>query len=189
MSSKKVGVQSRVKEVSALALYTNCNSHVLNLSVASACQIPLIGNMIDVINEAFLFFDNSPKRQRFFETILQALGSESKKVKLKDLCKTRWIERHTCYETFYDLYYFVCCCCEAIVYPEVYIENNVSADWDWDANTKVKAQGLLHSLKSGQQIISFLVAKNSLEFVKSLATKLQKKDQGILQAYNMIDNS
>ena len=176
MSSKKVGVQSRVKEVSALALYTNCNSHVLNLSVASACQIPLIGNMIDVINEAFLFFDNSPKRQRFFETILQALGSESKKVKLKDLCKTRWIERHTCYETFYDLYYFVCCCCEAIVYPEVYIENNVSADWDWDANAKVKAQGLLHSLKSGQQIISFLVAKNSLEFVKSLATKLQKKD-------------
>ena len=87
------------------------------------------------------------------------------------------------------MYYFVCCCCEAIVYPEVYIENNVSADWDWDANTKVKAQGLLHSLKSGQQIFSFLVAKNSLELVKPLATKLQKKDQDILQAYNMIDTT
>ena len=35
----------------------------------------------------------------------------------------------------------------AVVNPEVYIENNVSADWDWDANTKMKAQGLLHSLK------------------------------------------
>ena len=115
--------------------------------------------MIDVINETFLFFDNSPKRQRFFETILQALGSESKKVKLQGL-----IERHTCYETFYDLYCFVCCCCEAIVYPEVYIENNVSADWDWDANTKVKAQGLLDSLKSGQQIISFLVQKIHLNW-------------------------
>ena len=182
-SSQKVGVQSRVKEVSPLALYTHCNSHILNLSIASACQIPLIRNMI---NETFLFFDNSPKRQRFFETILQALGSESIKVKLQGLCKTRWIERHTCYETFYDLCYFVCCCCEAIVYPEVYIENNVSADWDWDANTKVKAQGLLHSLKSGQQIVSFVVAKNSLELVKPLATKLQKKDQNILQAYNMI---
>ena len=42
--------------------------------------------------ETFLFFDNSPKRQR------HALGSESKKVKLQGLCKTRWIERHaTCY--------------------------------------------------------------------------------------------
>ena len=110
-------------------------------------------------------------------------------MKLQVLCKTRRIERHTCYETFYDLYYFVCCCCEAIVNPEVYIENNVTADWDWDANTKVKAQGLLHSLKSGQQIISFLVAKNSLELVKPLATKLQKKDQDIVQAYNMIDTT
>ena len=38
----------------------------------------------------------------------------------------------------------------------------------------MKAQGLLHSLKSGQQIISFLVANNSVELVKPLATKLQK---------------
>ena len=53
----------------------------------------------------------------------------------------------------------------------------------------MKAQGLLHSLKSGQQIISFLVAKNSLELVKPLATKLQKKDQDILQAYNTIDTT
>ena len=51
----------------------------------------------------------------------------------------------------------------------------------------MKAQGLLHSLKSGQQINSFLVAKNSLEMVEPLATKLQKKDQDILLAYNMID--
>ena len=38
----------------------------------------------------------------------------------------------------------------AVVNPEVYIEKNVSADWDWDANTKMKAQGLLHSLKGMQ---------------------------------------
>ena len=35
--------------------------------------------MIDVIDETFLFFDNSPKRERFFETILQSLGNESEK--------------------------------------------------------------------------------------------------------------
>ena len=80
-------------------------------------------------------------------------------MKLQGLCTTRWIERHTCYKTFYDLYYFVCCCCEVIVNPEVYIENNVTADWDWDANTKVKAHRLLHSLKSGQQIISIFGCK------------------------------
>lgn len=61
MSSNKVGVQSRITEVSPLALYryTHCSSHVLILSVASACEILLKRNMTDIINEAFSFFDNS----------------------------------------------------------------------------------------------------------------------------------
>ena len=37
MSSERVGVQSRIKVVAPLALYTHCRSHVLNLSIASAC--------------------------------------------------------------------------------------------------------------------------------------------------------
>ena len=57
--------------------------------------------------------------------------------------------------------------------------------WPWDAETKVRAQGLLHSLKSSQHIVAFIVAKNVL---KPLAVKLQKKDQDIVHAYNMIDN-
>ena len=65
MSSNKVGVQSRVKEVSPLALYTHCNSDVLYLSIASACQIPLIRNMIDVINETFLFLIIHPRGNGF----------------------------------------------------------------------------------------------------------------------------
>ena len=71
----------------------------------------------------------------------------------------------------------------------MYVENDVSADWDWDANTKVKAHGLLHTMKPGQHIISFLVTKNSLELIKPLAIKLQKKDQDIVQAFNMIDTT
>ena len=78
--------------------------------------------MIDVINEVLLFYNSSPKRQRFFEHILEALGSESSKRKLRGLCQTRWVERHTCYETFYELYFYVCCCYEAIINPSVYAE-------------------------------------------------------------------
>lgn len=186
---QRVGVQSRIKSISPLALYTHCSSHILNLSIASACKIPLIRNMINVINDVFCHFNNSPKRQRFFENILQALGSEIKKQKLKGLCQTRWVERHTCFETFYDLYFFVCCCCEAIVNPTVYAEKGLEADWHWDSETKVRAQGFLHILKSGQHIIPFLVTKNALELLKPIAVKLQKKDQDVVQAYNMIDTT
>lgn len=104
MSSGKQGVQARIREVAPLALYTHCRSHVLNLSIASACKVPLIRKMVDSLNQVFLFFDNSPKRQRFFEHVLKVCKSESKRVKLHGLCKTRWVERHTCYETFYELY-------------------------------------------------------------------------------------
>ena len=44
-------------------------------------------------------------------------------------------------------------------------------------------------MKSAQHIIAFLVAKNGLEQVKPIAAKLQKKDQDIVHAYNMIDST
>ena len=40
-------------------------------------------------------------------------------------------------------------------------------------------------MKSSQNIVAFIVAKNVL---KPLAVKLQRKDQDIVHAYNMIDN-
>ncbi|XP_021358428.1 zinc finger MYM-type protein 1-like [Mizuhopecten yessoensis] len=36
MSSAKMGVQARIRQLSPRALYVHCNSHVLNLSIASA---------------------------------------------------------------------------------------------------------------------------------------------------------
>lgn len=65
MSSEQVGVQSRIRLIAPPALYTNCRSHVLNLSIAAACKVASIKNMVGFINENYLFFDLSPKRQRF----------------------------------------------------------------------------------------------------------------------------
>ena len=67
MSSERVGVQARIKVVCPLALYTHSRSHVCNPSIASACKVPQIRSMVDVINESFNFFNNSPKWQRFLE--------------------------------------------------------------------------------------------------------------------------
>ena len=107
-----------LKKKTPLALYTHCSSNVLNLSIAFACKSPSMGNMIDALNSTFLFFDNSPKRQRFLERVLHAHGSASRKERLSGLCKTRWVERHTCYETFLELYVFVSICLQAILSPD-----------------------------------------------------------------------
>ena len=131
--------------------------------------------MVDVINESFKFFYNSPKRQRFLKHILDAFESDCTKKKPVGLCRTRWVERHTCYETFYELYLYICCCLEAIINPSVYPDKNLDQNWDWDSESKLKTQGLLHSLISTQNIVAFLVAKNALELIRSIAGKLQKK--------------
>ena len=125
MSSDKVGVQAQIKNLSPLAIYIHCHSHVLNFSIANACKVPAIRNMIDVVNAVYLFFQHSPKRQRFLERVLAVSAPDmKKKQKLTGLCKTRWVERHTCYETFYEMYTLICECLEAILaphdYPEMY---------------------------------------------------------------------
>lgn len=175
MSSEACGVQGRIKRVAPLALYTHCNSHVLHISIASACKLPAVRNMIGTINETYLFYHYSPKRQRFLEQVLGKCSCTSRKAKLKGLCKTSWVERHECYETFYQFYEYVCISLEAIVdkdsHPHVYS----SLSFTWDRETTIKAQGLLASLKTFEWIITFLIAKNSLETVKPIAAKLQKR--------------
>lgn len=71
----------------------------------------------------------------------------------------------------------------------MYPDKNLDQNWDWDCKSKVKAQGLLHSSKSTPNVVAFLVAKNALEFIRPIAVKLQKKDQDIVAASNMIDET
>ena len=45
MSSEACGVQERIRRIAPMALYTHCNNHVLNLSVAAACRLTSVRNM------------------------------------------------------------------------------------------------------------------------------------------------
>ena len=183
MSSSRVGVQTRIRALAPRALYVHCNSHVLNLSIASSCQIQAIKNMIDTINETFTFFHFSPKRQRFFESILDKEIESHAVKKLKGLCKTQWVERHTCYETFYSPYPNVCLCLQEMLHP-----SQENARWNWDGETLAKAQGLPSTLTTFQYIIPFVIAKNTLHTVKGIAAKLQKNGRDIYEACQMIDD-
>ena len=104
MSSSIAGVQDRIRSVSPMAFYTHCQGHQLNLWVVKACSIPQIRNANGVISEIAKFYNYSPKRQHFFEHVIDADSPTETKKKLKDLCKTRWVQRIDSYTVFYDLY-------------------------------------------------------------------------------------
>ena len=123
MSSARVGAQAVVKQATnPNAHYVHCHSHLLNLFIGSSCHIQEFQNIIGVINEVFQFFDNSPKRRKFLEAVLKVYCPSTRHEKLKGLCKTRWVERHTCLETFLELYEYTVACLNAICKPTSYPE-------------------------------------------------------------------
>ena len=62
MSSITAGVQAHIKKEAPDADYQGCS---LNLVICKASAITSVRNMFDSCQQAFLFFHNSPKRQRF----------------------------------------------------------------------------------------------------------------------------
>ncbi len=174
MSSSAVGVQGRIRRVCPLALYTHCQSHQLNLCIVKACSVPHIRNANGVISEIAKFFNFSPKRQHFLEHVIASISPAEKKHKLKDLCRTRWVQRIDSYIVFYDLY-------PAIVKT---MEFRV---W-WDSETLTKANGFLRQLCSFEFLVSFSVTMRVLSSLRSLTVKLQKKAKDILSAYDLISD-
>ena len=77
---------------------------------------------------------------------------------------------------------------DAVISPHEYPNlKSSTGSWNWDKDTITKAQGLKASLLSFQTVVVFFTTKNILEEVKALASKLQKRDQNIFEAYVMAD--
>ena len=167
--------------MSPLAFYTHCQSHQLNLCIVKACSIPQIRNASGIISEIAKFFNFSPKRQFFFEHVIDTISPNEKKKKLKDLCKTRWVQRIDSYLVFYDLYPAIIKTLESI--------STCSAeygDWSWHSQTLTKASGFLHQLGSFEFFLTFCITMRVLSSLRSLTIKLQKKTIDIIGAYEHV---
>ena len=80
MSSDKMGVQAHIQKIAPDAEYQGCCLHSVNLVICHACKIVSIRNMMDSCKELFAFFDNSPKRKKFFDKVIDSLSAETKSV-------------------------------------------------------------------------------------------------------------
>lgn len=90
------------------------------------------------------------KYNRFLDIVIDVLGKgETKKRRLKNLCKTRWIERHSTFESIYDLYKYVVTTLDEICVPseDERFECPGKESWDWDASTRTLANGLRQNEK------------------------------------------
>lgn len=136
MSGKFKGVQGRISNLNKKALYFHCASHNLSLCVLKSCQVSAVKNMVATMTDLAYFFNYAPQKQRHFDRVLESAAVPSRKHKIVDLCKTRWVERHTAFETFADLYQVLHDCLGQVS------SNNAG----WDTDTVTRATGFLHCM-------------------------------------------
>ena len=70
--------------------------------------------MMQTADSVSRFFSNSPKRQLALEKWIGELLPEEKRSKMKQMCRTRWVELHEAFEVFRDLFMPIVCCMEEI---------------------------------------------------------------------------
>ena len=111
-----------------LALYIHCASHCLNLAVVKSLQVTSVCNMMGVVDKVFKKCSAHPKRQMALERAISQTQPESPNHKLKDLCRTRWVQRNDGFEVFCSLYQSTVTCLESICNdgPRLWTSNSVT---------------------------------------------------------------
>ena len=132
------------------------------------------------------FFKYSPKQQRQLEKSINEYNesldpadgiSPIKKTKLKTMCQTRWVERHTSMQDFDCMYSALYVCLHDIAR---------NTDMVWDGSTISEAQGLLHNLFSAGFIAAFNVNHHMFGYTKPLSILSPGYSMDVITAYNDI---
>ena len=114
MAGSVNGTAALISAKYPLALYMHCASHCLNLAVMKSLQVTSDRNMMNAIDKVYVFFDTHPKRHVALERVIEENQLRSRVTKLKDLCRTRWVQRIDALQTFQSLHPSIVACMEEI---------------------------------------------------------------------------
>ena len=120
------------------------------------------------------------------EKAVDELESTSRATKLKDECRTRWVERIDAYATFLDLLTPLHATLQAMVHPTSH--SNLGVDWSWDGETITRANGFLFQLQSSSFLVSLHLLVQVFQVLKELMVKLQSVAIDVVQAYSMVES-
>ena len=179
MAGRVRGTAARILSIYPKAVYTHCAAHRLNLCIVKCCNIREVNNMMQTADKIAHFFKYSPKRQGALETWIDNLFPEEKRKKLKEMCRTRWVERHEAFEVFSDLFLPIVCCLEKI---------SLSSSSDWNSDTRSDSHSFLLALSQFPFIMTLTTTQNVLAYTKGLSVKLQGQYVDFACAHHEINN-
>ena len=164
MAGKYSGVATRrIQRIYEKAAYVHCNSHVLNLCIASSCQIEIIRDMMDSVRTVSNFFNDSPKRTLVLKDKINEIVPTASRQKLLNVCRTRWIARIDGLKIFRNCYAAILAALDAI--------NKDKASND--ADVCQRAGGMRKAVKKFEFIVCLALVERCLKCTKPLTCQLQ----------------
>lgn len=185
MSGARSGCKAIIQKEAPKAVYIHCAAHRLNLAIVSACRIQAFRNCESYIGEIARFFKFSAKRQRLLDKAIDTLIPNARAKKLKDACKTRWIQHIDAYATFLELLPALHMSLQAIIDRSQY-EEELGSDWNWDSESITKANGFFYQLECSSFLLCFKILLEVLSSLRPLSVKLQMQAMDVFYAYSEI---
>ena len=164
MSGKYNGASTIVTMQYPKAIYVHCKSHLLNLCVASSCDLELARNMMGHVKSVSDFFNVHPKHFALLQEQIEKLLPASRHKHLLGVCSTRWISRIDGLDVLLEIII-------AIVGSLEIVKCNV--DRFWSPNSSKDALSLFFATVSFQFIVCLVTVARILEFTRPLTKQPQ----------------
>ena len=129
------------------------------------------------VKELSYFFNNSQNRQIAFEKNVLEYSPDSKKKKLKDVCRTRWVERVDGMDVFEELFVPIFFTLK---------EMSLNLERKYNPNTSSQATSFSALISSFQFIVALVITRNILDMTLPVTQLLQAKNNDILDGVELI---
>ena len=179
MSGSTRGAASIITAQHPLALYLHCASHSLNLVVVKSLAETNIRNMMGIVDRISVFFSAHPKRQRKLEEAIDTTQPESSIHKLKDLCRTRWVQRIDALDQFQTLHPSIVACMEKI---------STEGPTKWSRDSLTDAKTLLLAISTTDFLSALVITNACLRYLLALTCSLQAEAKDIVEAVREINH-
>ena len=179
MAGVTKGAAAIIRKTYPKAVYVHCASHRLNLCVMKSCQLQAVRNMMGTVGEISRYFEFSPKRQGLLGEQIERVCPKSKHKKLKDVCKTRWVQRLDSLEVFIEL---------LLALTETLDEIRTNTDKHWNSESTIKANAFYHAICTFEFLMVLTATQGILAYTKGVTVKLQSSSIDAMKAYKDIEH-
>ena len=122
----------------------------------------------------------SVPRKNCLEDKILLYCPESLKHKLKDVCRTRWVERIEGMDVFEELF--------VPVYYSLLVMKENNDTVHYNNETSAKAESLFKFVDDLEFIVTLVVTRSILDYLLPVTRKLQAKDVDVAQSMDLIQN-